>query len=262
MSTPTPATPTGNANALYRDPVLLDRTRHRGKRLRRVEGFQVAVTMNACVLASTEWAEACKDYVIAFVPAAAPGVAVTAEVMPVALLGLRDRENLYVEADGRWDARYVPAFVRRYPLAYARTGDDGQQSVIIDAAYPGLNDSEGELLVQDDGSPAPYLQEMMKFLDAYESDLERTRQLCARIVELGLLKGVQIDVTLPDGQTLGAGGVQIVDETKLKALPEAAALELLRSGALGLLHAHLVSTTNVQRLSERLLRRMPPSGSS
>lgn len=253
MSTPTPPASAPSAEPqFYRQPVLLDRTAHRGKRVRPTPGFKVAAHLNACALASSEWAEAAKDYVIAFVAAGSAG-----EVGAVALLGLRDGENLYVEADGRWDARYIPAFVRRYPLAYARTGDDGQQHVVIDAAYEGLNDGEGELLVQDDGSAAPYLQEMMKFLDAYEADLERTRRLCARIVELGLLKPVQIDVTLPGGRTLSAGGVQMIDEAKLKALPEAAAVELLRNGALGMLHAQLISTSNVQRLTDRLARRLP-----
>jgi hypothetical protein len=42
----------------------------------------------------------------------------------------------------------------------------------------------------------------------------------------------------------------------LQALPEAAGIELLRNGMLGLLHAQIISTTNVQRLTERLGVRM------
>jgi len=67
---------------------------------------------------------------------------------------------------------------------------------------------------------------------------------------------VQIDVTLPDGQKLNAGGVQMIDEDKLKALPEATTAELLRNGMLGLLYAQLISAGNVRRLSERLAQRM------
>ena len=254
MSTPKP--PASNpAFSLYRQPALLDRTAHRGKRLKRIEGFALAAPMNACFVAVGEWAEVAKEYVIGFVPGSAPDAQGASEMSPVALLGLRERENLFVEADGRWDARYVPGFIRRYPFSYARTGE-GQHSVMIDLAYEGLSDTEGKLLVQDDGAPAPQLQEMMKFLDAYEQEIERTRLLCARIVELDLLKSVQIDVTLPDGQSLNAGGVNVIDEARLKALPDAAALELLRNGALGLLHAHLISMTNVQGLTQRLGRRM------
>lgn len=77
-----------------------------------------------------------------------------------------------------------------------------------------------------------------------------------RIVQLGLLKPEQIDVTLPDGKTLNAGGVQMIDEGKLKALPVPTVVELLRNGTLGLLHAQLISTTNLQRLMDRLAQRM------
>ena len=248
--------------ALYREPVLLDRQQHRGKRLRRNTVTAPVARLHACFLAVSEFPEASKDFVIGFVDASAPDAAGPKEVSPIALLGLREDENLYVVADAeangagsRWDARYLPAFIRRYPFAYGR-GDDGQPAVLIDAACEGLNDIEGELLVQDDGEPTPFLQQMIQFLDAFEEEVQRTRLLCQRIVELDLLKPVQIDVSLPGGQTLNAGGVQVIDEAKLKALPEAVAVELLRNGALGLLHAHLISTTNVQRLTERLGERM------
>jgi hypothetical protein len=250
-----------SASALYRQPVLLDRSQHRGLRVRREVGLEVAATMNACFVAVGEFAEVAKEYVIAFVASAAENGQDAAAVSPIALLGLRDSENLYVDAAGHWDARYVPAFVRRYPLGYAQTGE-GQQSVMIDAGWAGFGDPQGELLVNDDGTPAPFLQEMMRFLDAYEEDVQRTRALCQRIVALGLLKPVQIDITLPEGQTFNAGGVQMIDEARLKALPDAAVLELMRSGALGLLHAQLISSTNLTRLTDRLGQRVAAPGAA
>lgn len=261
-------------NVLYAQPVLLGRDTHRGKRLRPLSGPGPAARLHACFIAAGEFSEAAKEYVIGFVDApnaagaASNGAAANdaaREVSPIVLLGLRQGENLYVAdpsapgaaqaAAAKWDARYVPAFVRRYPFAYAHAGD-GRPSVMIDAACEGLNDTDGELLVQDDGEASPFLKQMIDFLDAFETEVQRTRSFCRRVVELGLLKPVQIDVKLPDGQSLNAGGVQVIDEDKLKALPEAAGIELLRNGMLGLLHAQLISTTNVQRLTERLGARM------
>lgn len=37
-------------------------------------------------------------------------------LLPVVLMGVREDENLYVDSDGGWSAKYIPAFVRRYPL--------------------------------------------------------------------------------------------------------------------------------------------------
>lgn len=242
-------------SALYRQPVPLDRQLHAGKRLKKIPGSQAAAQMNACLVTASEFSDVAKEYVIGFVPSQAGGKDGPVEVNAMALLGLRPQENLFVGSDGRWDAHYVPAFVRRYPFAYASDGQ-GRPAVIIDAACEAFNDSEGERLIQDDGEATPFLKETMQFLDAFEQDLQRTRALCTRLAELNLLKSVQIDVTLPDGQTLAADGVQVIDEDKLKALPEAVAIELLRNGVLGLLHAHLISTTNVQRLTQRLAARL------
>ncbi|HSV71045.1 MAG TPA: SapC family protein [Methylibium sp.] len=243
--------------ALYREPVLLDRNQHRGKRIRRLEHFGIAAKMNAGFLAATEFPEAAKEFVIGFITMAEKDEQGRPEVGPIALFGLRQEENLFVGADGRWDARYVPAFVRRYPLAYSRSEGSEQYNVVVDAGWEGFNDSDGELLVDADGKATPFLDGMIKFMDAFEQEVQRTRILCRRIVDLDLLKPVQIDVTLPGGQKLNAGGVRVVDEDKLKALPEATSAELLRTGMLGLLYAHLLSTSNVQRLTERLAARLP-----
>jgi len=248
-------------NDLYREPVVLDRQRHRGRRLRRDMPAVGLPKLHACFVAVSEFAEASKEYVIAFVdatgPAPAAGEPAPREVSPIVLLGLREDENLFLPADdpsGLWDARYVPAFVRRYPFAYSRDAQ-GVSAVLIDGAFEGFNDTEGELLVQDDGEAGPYLKEMIGFLDAFEAEVDRTRSFCRRLLEIDVLKPVQIDVALASGDKLNAGGVHIVDEDKLKALPDAVLLELARNGALGLLHAHLISTTNVQRLTDRLAAR-------
>lgn len=246
------ATPT-----LYMQPQLLDRNSHRGKRLQPVTNWQVAAKMTAVPVASSEFPELCKEYLIGFVtapaaagsePAAAPTVA------PVVVLGLRDQENLFVNPDGSWDARYQPAFLRRYPLGYAATGEN-QRSVIVDTAWPGFNDSQGELLLKDDGQPSDWLAQQMKFLDAFEVELQRTRVLCQVLVQHQLLKAVNLDVTLPGGAKQTVAQIQIVDETKLRALPDATVVELVRNGAVGLMHASLISSSNALRLTERLARR-------
>ena len=242
--------------ALYRQPMLLDRHQHVGKRIRRMTHFGLTGSLNACFLAASEFGEAAKEYVIGFVLAPEKDAQGRQEISPVAVFGLRDGENLYLAADGRWDARYIPAFLRRYPLAYTR-GEDGQNSVVVDAASESFNDTEGELLIDPEGQATPFLQDMMKFMDALEQDAQLTRALCQRLQELDLLKPVQIDITLADNQKLAASGLMVIDEAKLKALPDATAGELLRNGALGILHAHLVSMSNVQRLTDRLLARLP-----
>lgn len=72
---------------------------------------------NSVILAGVEFSEAAKEYPIVFTQAGD-------KVVPVALLGLRNEENLFVDGKGGWDGRYIPSFVRRYPFILAETGGD------------------------------------------------------------------------------------------------------------------------------------------
>ena len=104
---------------------------------------------NSVILAGVEFSEAAKEYPIVFTQAGD-------KVVPVAMLGLRNEENLFVDDKGGWDGRYIPSFVRRYPFVLAETGETGQQAVCIDDAYEGFNDDEGEpLFAGEETTPLP-----------------------------------------------------------------------------------------------------------
>lgn len=245
---PAPATP--SANALYREVVLVDRHAHAGKRVQPVTDWRIAAEMNAVFLTGAEFPAAARELPIAFVPVGR-GADGKPQVNPVVLTGLRERENLLVTADGRWDAGFLPAFLRRYPFAYVRTESE-RFSLAVDIAWPGFNDSEGQPLLTEQHEPSPFLAEMMKFLDAFEEESARTRRVCERLVELDLLRGGEINGQTADGQPVQASGFFMIDEAKLRALPDEAVLELHRSGVLALIHAHLVSMGHIEGLARRL----------
>src|SRR4051812_33910209 len=98
----------------YEKPVLLDRDRHRRLRVRPSNNFAFARKANSVYLAGIEFNEAMKEYAIVFTRAA------NNRMVPVAMLGLRAQENLFVDDEDRWEGRYVPAFVRRYPFVLAQ----------------------------------------------------------------------------------------------------------------------------------------------
>jgi SapC len=230
--------------------VLVDRRRHAGKRIKAVSDWGFAREMNAVPLTTIEFAEVARELPIGFINVG-PDANGKPRVAPMALLGLRERQNLVVTADGRWDARTMPASLRRYPFAYARTQPE-QMSLVIDESYDGINDTEGELLLTAEGEPTEYLQSVMRFLDRYETEVQRTETLCARLVALELLRGAEINGELTNGEKVNAAGFFMVDEEKLAKLPDAEVLELHRTGALGVLHAHLVSMGQVNGLARRL----------
>ena len=115
------------ANLLfYQKPVPINKNDHKSKKIRGTDNnFKFAGKTNSVILAGVEFSEAAKEYPLVFALAGE-------RIIPVALLGLRNEENLFLNEDGSWDARYIPAFVRRYPFVLAETGEPGQRVVCID----------------------------------------------------------------------------------------------------------------------------------
>lgn len=232
----------------YREPVLLNAQLHRHKRLKNVDDLSMLAQSHAMILHVAEFGHACHAYPIIFVPGNASNPGIT----PVAMLGLRQNENLFVVDDGkRWDASYVPAYVRRIPYLSAPMPGSTEMGVYIDAQWPGLNEEEGLPLFGDDGQPAPALTQAIEFLKAYDTEQQRTQLLCERLKALDLFTEMKADIKLPDGTSLAIDGFMVVDEPKLAKLPENVVIELHRSGALGLIHAHLLSLLHLQRLIDR-----------
>jgi hypothetical protein len=236
----------------YEKPVLLNRDKHRSRRIRPAPGFGFARQANSLYLAGVEFNEACKEYAIVFTRQ--PG----GRVAPVVVLGLRERENLFVDADGHWGAAYVPAFVRRYPFVLAELPGE-QLGVCIDEAFSGVNDTEGEALFDAEGGNTPYLQNALDFLQRYQQEYLRTQAFCQRIEELGLLTEMNAKADLVDGRTFTVAGLMIIDEQKLAALPDEQVLSLFRTGELHLVSMHLLSLSNLQRLVGRIAQRQGPA---
>lgn len=241
-------------SALYRAPELLDPVRHGALRISALQDWSIARQMHAVYLAATELPEAALEFPVLFVHSGERDAAGRATVSPIALLGLAQGENLYVDGT-RWLARYVPAFIRRYPFLTGRSADDAAPGVMIDTAWSGLSPTVGEALFDAQGWPAPALQQRLALLERFEAEALRTRQFCAQLVGLDLLRPMQADATLPDGQKLTVEGFKLVDEEKLRALPDPAVLELHRNGMLMLMNLHIASLANMPALIERKARR-------
>jgi hypothetical protein len=237
-------------SALYRDPQMLNPALHRNKRLRGPSDFSVTKNMHAVFLTATEFPQAATEYPIIFVNTGERLPNGKPMISPVALLGLTANENLRLQ-DGQWTARYLPAFLRRFPFLTALIEGSDAPSVFVDAAWEGFNDVDGERLFDDEGQPTETLKRVIEFLQRFDDEQGRTRLFCQRLVDLDILKEMTADATLHNGESLKVEGFMSVDEDKLGQLPDATVVELHRNGMLMLLNAHLMSLANIRDLVER-----------
>lgn len=232
----------------YQQPVALNKSEHKDKKISSENrSFNFAAGTNSVIMAGVEFSEAAKEYPIVFAQAGE-------SIIPVAMLGLRNEENLFVTEDGGWDANYIPAFVRRYPFVLAETGDSNQRVVCIDEGYEGLSDTDGEPLF-DGEEPSPLLQQALDFLEEYQKQYIRTESFVTRLRENDLLMSLNAKVDMVDGQQFGLTGLLAVDERRLLQLPDDRALELFRTGELSWIYCHLMSLGCMNRMIERMAAR-------
>lgn len=234
----------------YKKLVPINRETHRNLRLKPLSaGFSFAANENALPVAPIEFAQACIEYPIVF--------AMDEDGKnggPIVLTGIRTQENLFVDASGKWDSPYIPAFVRRYPFVLHEQ-DNESFYVLFDEECPGFGAEDGERLFTDDGKETPMFADFVRFLDFFKGQGDAARTFVARLQELGLLVPQSISAQTSQGE-MSLSGFHIVDEKKLAELDDARMLELVRNGYLALIYAHLASLGNVQKLLRHLEPRL------
>lgn len=231
-------------------PVLLDRARHRGLRVRPATDFAFTRSCTVLPVAAVEFGDAMKEFAIVFTRGddGVPHAGV--------MLGLRPDENLFLDGKGQWDAACIPAVIRRHPFVLARL-DGGPLGVCIDEASPLVGRDAGEPLFGDDGRNTPWLDQAVEFLGRWHTAHEQTEAFCRRIDTLGLLQPLQAQADLVDGRRFTVAGFHVVDEQRLAALDDAQVLALFRAGDLHLVSMHLASLSNMRRLVDRMARQRP-----
>ena len=237
----TVADPASKLPLFYRRPVPLDRNRHGAARLRAPSDLGFAAEANSLPVMIEEFALSARDYPILFTDGPV--------CMPIVLLGLRDRQNLFLrEQDGRpaWRAdTYVPAYVRRYPLVLMETGKAGEFTVCIDEAaeFP-----DGPPVFEADGELSKAGQEAMEFCRAYQNQIADTRQFAEALKGHDLLDRYTAEIKLNGGEVFNLTGFLAINPGKFDALPDDVYLDFRRKGWIGLIHLQIASSLNWQRL--------------
>ncbi|SDN17563.1 SapC family protein [Vreelandella arcis] len=232
---------------IYRNVQPITRDKHGELYLKAGKDFVFAKEVNSVPLMAAEFPAAASDLPIVFTDT-------DDGVLPVAVLGIERDVNLMVDDDNRWQGEYVPAFFRRYPFVFASSEDGKTFTLCIDEDYEGINsEGRGERLFDADGEQTQYLSRVLSFLQDYQAHFQRTRTFCRRLVELDLLEAVEAQVRLPEGGRRTLTGFKSINRQKLKELSADQLQELMGNDELELMHIHLQSMRNFNRLA-RLAR--------
>lgn len=232
-----------NQPLFFQKTVPLDKDLHREWRLSRQEHFAFSRKTNAVAISTVEFRQVAQEYPIVF-------LIEKEAAFPIALLGVQQDGNLFVGDDGKWDATYVPAYVRMYPFILSQ-GQAGTHTVCIDEAYAGFNQRMGEALFNSGGEQSEFLNRAIQFLREYQASREQTLAFGKLLAELDLLEPMTAKGELTGGERFALTGFQVVRREKLQELADADILKLFRNGGLELIYLHLASMGNFAGLVER-----------
>lgn len=252
-NTPTTQQPELTGNVLfYKNPQPINPEQHAGLGVKQIdEPYGFLRTAHAIPVTVTEFGMAAGSYPIIFVGD---------DFTPVAVMGVRQGENLYVSEAGQVDPEaYVPAFVRRYPFVFANDNQGDRLLLCIDRDAPMVT-NQPEVPLFDNGEPSPFTQNAIEFCQEFERQRRSTAEFAGIIKGMGLFEQKSVAFQPRDQQGNAMGEQQkiadywAVDENKLNELSEEQFKELRANGALGAIYAHMISLLNWQRVINRALR--------
>ena len=230
--------------AFYQRPVLLDAQRHSHLSVKENAGYAFARGVHSLLLNASEFAVASRFYPIVFAGEGAAAV-------PMAVVGARPQQNLFVDDAGHWvPGAYVPAYVRRYPFIFTESPDRSKLGLCVDEACDFVVESDVRPLFAD-GKRTDVVEKALEFCVAYQREFEASKAFVAGLTEQDLLVPNQAEMRLKSGERLAIGGFKVVDQAKFNALPDDVFLDWRKRGWLPLVYFHIVSVLNWSTLLDR-----------
>ncbi|API58906.1 multidrug transporter [Tardibacter chloracetimidivorans] len=241
---------------LYVELEPLSSTNHAGHRLNPKDALQAVASLHAVPLTVDEFVLAQRDYPIIFTSGPNP--------VPLALMGLHEGMNLFVDAEGRFRGEsYIPAYLRRYPFLLARLRPDSEELSLCFDPSSGIISAEGEGdPLFSEGQPSETTKAILNFCEQFEQSGARTAALIADLDKNGLLIDGEVSIQ-PEGadKPFVYRGFRMVAEDKLRELRGDVSRKMIQSGAMGLIYAHLFSLSLIRDLFTRQMAEgnLPPS---
>lgn len=225
----------------------ISNARHASWSVAPMADYRFAADTNSVPLTIPEFLLATQEYPIVFTLDGD-------SAMPAAILGFDADKGLFVGTAGAWGARYIPAFVRRYPFVFSASEDGQTFTLCIDEACDAIDrkGQRGEKLFDAAGERTAYLSRMLDFVNAYQAEHQRTGAFGRLIKALGLLEPHEARVTPPGGEPRKLAGFHVISRERLKALPQDQLAELVANDAMELIYLHLQSIGNFDALVKRL----------
>ncbi len=227
----------------------LDSVSHASVRLKTARGAEAGDPLGQIGVYAEEFALVQREYPILFTKDEDD------RLQPVAILGLTAQENLFAGEQG-WQARYIPALVRRGPLMIGRAHTD-DPAVHIDMAHPRLaaEGEDGFPLFLEHGGHAPALIDAIEALQLIHRGEGARGAMTELFRRHELVRPLPISINVDGTTTIQFENFSAILPETIATLSAGALGELNEAGLLvpAIMAAH--SLGNINALADRRLGR-------
>lgn len=183
---------------------------------------------------------------------------------PVAILGLDENSNLFVDSQAQWLGAYIPAAFRAWPFSIAYSELSEKLLCVDDDSGLVIDGPDGERFFNDDGTLSEALQSVSNFLARFSQDRNPSLAACAALEAAGVLQPWTTTIR-SDERQWSLEGLLRIDEAALNAVRTSTLASLHKAGALALAYSQLHSVAQlafVGRLAEQRLAQVEPEAGS
>lgn len=232
---------------LYNQVEPLNSQQHGALKVRGLETLPALAQTHAIPVTVDEFGAAQRFYPIIF--------SVGAEPVPLALMGLNEGVNTFVDEQGKpLDSTiYMPAYLRRYPFLLARLRPDTDElSLCYDPTSNTIGEFEDGQPLFDGENPSEATNAVLQFCEQFETAGQRTGAFMTELIKSGLLMDGEVAIQ-PEGadQPFVYRGFQMVDEEKLREMRGDELRKMNQNGMLALIFAHLFSLGQIRDIFAR-----------
>ena len=223
--------PQASLPVFYQDLMPLNSRDHATWKSRTTDKAPWLTGFHAVPLTVEEFPQAARHFPIIFSTGDSP--------VPLALLGLNEGVNVFVDAEGKLTENiYVPAYVRRYPFLLAKLAPDSDELSLCFDPTPNLVGAfdEGNALFDGD-QPSEATKAVLGFCEQFEQAGMKTQALGIQ------QEGVE--------QPFIYRGFQMIDQEKLREVRGDVLRGWNQSGLLPLIYAHLFSLDLIREIFGR-----------